>query len=171
MRPFERQVELLCTIPGVAERTAEVIIAELGPDMERFPSHRHAASWAAVCPGHDESAGKRRSGKTRKGDSWLRVALIEAAQSAAGRTKDTYLRAQYLRIRHRRGHKKAIVAVAHSILVSAYHVLQDGLSYQELGGDYFLTREDRQRVTQRLVRQLERLGQTVTLEPMTVEAG
>jgi transposase len=171
VRPFERQVELLCTIPGVGERTAEVIIAELGPDVERFPSHRHAASWAAVCPGHDESAGKRRSGKTRKGDSWLRVALIEAANSAAGRTKDTYLRAQYLRIRRRRGHKKAIVAVAHSILVSAYHVLQDGLSYQELGGDYFLTREDRQRVTQRLVRQLERLGQTVTLEPMTVEAG
>jgi Transposase IS116/IS110/IS902 family len=124
-----------------------------------------------VCPGHDESAGKRRSGKTRKGDSWLRVALIEAAQSAAGRTKDTYLRAQYLRIRRRRGHKKAIVAVAHSILVSAYHVLQDGLSYQELGGDYFLSREDRQRITQRLVRQLERLGQTVTLEPTTAEAG
>ena len=171
VRPFERQVELLCTIPGVAERTAEVIIAELGPDMERFPSHRHAASPAAVCPGHDESAGRRRSGKTRKGDSWLRVALIEAAKSAAGRTKDTYLRAQYLRIRRRRGHMKAIVAVAHSILVSAYHVLQDGLSYQELGGDYFLTPEDRQRVTQRLVRQLERLGQTVTLEPMTVEAG
>jgi transposase len=106
MRPFESQRELLCTIPGVAERTAEVIIAELGPDVERFPSHRHAASWAAVCPGHDESAGKRRSGKTRKGDRWLRVALIEAANSAAGRTKDTYLRAQYLRIKRRRGHKK-----------------------------------------------------------------
>jgi transposase len=89
MRPFERQRELLCTIPGVAERTAEVIIAELGPDVDRFPSHRHAASWAAVCPGHNESAGKRRSGKTRKGDRWLRVALIEAANSAAGRTKDT----------------------------------------------------------------------------------
>jgi len=97
MRPFERKRELLCTIPGVAERTAEVVLAELGPDMERFPSHRHAASWAAVCPGHEESAGKRRSGKTRKGDSWLRAALIEAANSAAGRTKDTYLRAQYLR--------------------------------------------------------------------------
>jgi transposase len=171
VRPFERQVELLCTIPGVAERTAEVIIAELGPGVERFPSHRHAASWAAVCPGHDESAGKRRSGKTRKGDSWLRVALIEAANTAAGRTKDTYLRAQYLRVRRRRGHKKAIVAVAHSILVSAYHVLQDDVSYQELGGDYFLTREDRQRVTHRLVRQLERLGQTVTLAPVAMEAG
>jgi transposase len=166
MRPFERKRELLCTIPGVAERTAEVVLAELGPDMERFPSHRHAASWAAVCPGHEESAGKRRSGKTRKGDSWLRAALIEAANSAAGRTKDTYLRAQYLRIRHRRGHKKAIVAVAHSILVSAYHVLAKDQSYQELGGDYFLRRADRERVTQRLVRQLERLGQRVTLEPV-----
>jgi len=170
MRPFERQRELLCTIPGVAERTAEVIIAELGPDVERFPSHRHAASWAAVCPGHDESAGKRRSGKTRKGDRWLRVALIEAANSAAGRTKDTYLRAQYLRIKRRRGHKKAIVAVAHSILVSAYHVLAEGQPYDELGGDYFLRREDRERVAQRLVCQLERLGHSVTLEPVAEPA-
>ena len=169
LRPFERQRELLCTIPGVAERTAEVIIAELGPDVERFPSHRHAASWAAVCPGHDESAGKRRSGKTRKGDRWLRVALIEAANSAAGRTKDTYLHAQYLRLKRRRGHKKAIVAVAHSILVSAYHVLAEGRPYEELGGDYFLRREDQQRITERLVRQLERLGQNVTLEPATLE--
>jgi transposase len=123
-----------------------VIVAELGPDVVRFPSHRHAASWAAVCPGHDESAGKRRSGKTRKGDRWLRVALIEAANSAAGRTKDTYLRAQYLRIKRRRGHKKAIVAVAHSIPVSAYHVLAEGRPYDELGGDSFLRREDRERV-------------------------
>jgi transposase len=89
VRPFERKRELLCTIPGVAERTPEVILAEFGPDMDRFPSHRHAASWAAICPGHDESAGKRKSGKTRKGDRWLRTALIEAAQSAAGRTKDS----------------------------------------------------------------------------------
>jgi transposase len=165
MRPFERQRELLCTIPGVAERTAEVIIAELGPDMERFPTHRHAASWAAVCPGHDESAGKRRSGKTRKGDSWLRTALIEAAQSAAGRTKDTYLHSQYLRVKRRRGHRKAIVAVAHSILVAAYYILRDEVPYTELGGDYFIQRDDPDRVTQRLVLQLERLGQSVTLEP------
>jgi transposase len=165
MRPFERQRELLCTIPGVAELTAEVIIAELGPDMGRFPTHRHAASWAAVCPGHDESAGKRRSGKTRKGDSWLRTALIEAAQSAAGRTTDTYLHSQYLRVKRRRGHKKAIVAVAHSILVAAYYILRDEVPYQELGGDYFVRREDPERLTQRLVRQLERLGQSVTLKP------
>jgi transposase len=165
MRPFERQRELLCTIPSVAERTAEVIIAEPGPDVERFPADRHAASWAAVCPGHDESAGKRRSGKTRKGDRWLRVALIEAANSAAGRTKDTYLRAQYLPIKRRRGHKKAIVAVAHSILVSAYHVLAEGRPYQELGGDYLLPREDQQHIAQRPLPQLERLAQPVTLEP------
>src|SRR2546429_327752 len=162
---WERARELLCTIPGVAERTAEVIIAELGPDMDRFPSHRHAASWAAICPGHDESAGKRRSGKTRKGDSWLRTALIEAAQSAAGRTRDTYLHSQYLRVKRRRGHKKAIVAVAHSILVAAYYILRDEVPYQELGGDYFVRREDQERLTQRLVRQLERLGQSVTLKP------
>jgi transposase len=163
--PFERKRELLCTIPGVAERTAEVILAELGPDMSRFPSHRHAASWAAICPGAEQSAGKRLSGKTRKGDRWLRTALIEAAQSAAGRTKDTYLHAQYLRVKRRRGHKKAIVAVAHSILVAADYMLRDEIPYQELGGDYFIRREDQERLTRRLVRQLERLGQRVILEP------
>jgi len=168
--PLERKRELLCTIPGVAQRTAEVILAELGPDMDRFPTHRHAASWAAICPGNEQSAGKRLSGKTRKGDRWLRTALIEAAQSAAGRTKDTYLRAQYLRVKRRRGHKKAIVAVAHSILVAAYYILSEETPYQELGGDYFVQREDTERVTRRLVRQLERLGQRVTLEPVAAQA-
>src|SRR5206468_5470140 len=147
LRPFEHKLELLTTIPGVAERTAEVILAELGPDMQRFPDHRHAASWAALCPGNEESAGKRKTGKTRKGDRWLRTALIEAANSAAGRTKDTYLHSQYLRIKRRRGHKKAIVAVAHSILVAAYHMLKDRCSYDELGGDYFLRRQDHDKLT------------------------
>jgi transposase len=163
--PLEHKRELLCTIPGVAERTAEVILAELGPDMSRFPSHRHAASWAAICPGNEQSAGKRLSGKTRKGDRWLRTALIEAAQSAAGRTKDTYLNAQYVRVKRRRGHKKAIVAVAHSILIATYYILLEDKPYNELGGDYFMNRENTDRVTRRLVRQLERLGQRVTLEP------
>lgn len=167
LRPFKREVELLCTIPGVAQRTAEVMLAEFGPDMSRFPTHRHAASWAAICPGNEESAGKRRTGKTRKGDRWLRTALIEAANSAAGRTRDTYLRSQYLRIKRRRGHKKAIVAVAHSILVAAYHVLERDQSYEDLGGDYFIRRQDQDKLTRHLVRQLERLGQRVTLEPAT----
>jgi transposase len=169
LRPFERQLELLETIPGVGRLTAEVMLAEFGPDMSRFPSHRHAASWAAICPGHDESAGKRRSGKTRKGNRWLRTALIEAANSASGRTRGTYLNAQYLRLKSRRGHSKAIVAVAHSILVSAYHVLTEGRPYADLGNDHFARREDTERLTRRLVRQLERLGQRVTVEPATAE--
>jgi transposase len=171
LRPFEHELELLCTIPGVGRITAEVMLAELGPDMSRFPSDRHAASWAAICPGHDESAGKRRSGKTRKGNRWLRTALIEAANSAAGRTRGTYLNAQYLRLKSRRGHAKAIVAVAHSILVSAYHVLERDQTYEELGGDYFISRVDTEHLTRRLVRQLERLGQSVTLTPSTAAAG
>ena len=170
LRPFGREVELLTTIPGVAQRTAEVILAELGADMARFPDHRHVASWAAICPGNEESAGKRKTGKTRKGDSWLRTALIEAANSAAGRTRDTYLNAQYVRIKRRRGHSKAIVAVAHSILVSAYYILRDAQPYEDLGGDYFLRRETPERLTRHLVRQLERLGQSVTLKPLAEAA-
>jgi transposase len=170
LRPFERQRELLQTIPGVGPLTAEVMLAEFGPDMSRLPSDRHAASWGAICPGHDDSAGKRRSGKTRKGNRWLRTALIEAANSAAGRTRGTYLNAQYLRLKSRRGHSKAIVAVAHSILVSAYHVLYEQRSYEDLGGDYFVRREDTEHLTRRLIRQLERLGQSVKLTPVASEA-
>jgi transposase len=170
LRPLEHKVELLTTIPGVGVRTAEVILAELGPDMERFPDHRHVASWAALCPGNEESAGKRKTGKTRKGDSWLRTALIEAANSAAGRTRDTYLNAQYTRVKRRRGHSKAIVAVAHSILVSAYYILRDGKPYEDLGGDYFLRRENPEHLARHLVSQLERLGQHVTLQPMAEPA-
>lgn len=121
---FAHKAELLTTIPGVAQRTHQVILAELGPDMSRFASDRHAASWAAICPGNDESAGKRRSGKTRNGNPHLHTALIEAANAAA-RSKNTYLRAQYEHVKRRRGHKKAIGAVAHSILIAAYHSLKD----------------------------------------------
>lgn len=162
--PFARQVELLCTIPGVKQRTAEVILAEIGPDMSRFPDAGHLASWAGMCPGNNESAGKHKSGKTRKGSKWLRKALVEAAHAAA-RSKDTYLAAQYARLRGRRGPKKAAVAVGHSILVIAYHLLERDVPYQDLGAGFYadLHARHKQAYTNRLVRQLERLGYDVDL--------
>jgi transposase len=162
IRPFEAAVELLCTIPGVQRRTAETVIAETGGDMTAFPSARHLASWAGVCPGNDQSAGKRRSGTTRKGSKWLRGALTEAAISAA-RTRDSYLSAQYRRLRARRGHSKALTAVAHSILTAAWHMLRNGETYNDPGADYF-ARRDPERLARRLVAQLERLGHTVVLK-------
>lgn len=165
LAPFAERAEQLDAIPGVGSVTAEVIIAELGIDMARFASHRHAASWVKICPGNHESAGKRRSGRTGKGNRHLRAALVEAAQAAA-RTKGTYLRAQYEQIKRRHGHNKAIVAVAHSILVAVYFMLRDDVSYQDLGGDYFARRSDPERMTRRLVAQLERLGHKVTLEAL-----
>jgi transposase len=168
LAPFARKAELLTTITGVAARNSQVILAELGPDMSRFPSDRHAASWVAICPGNDESAGKRRSGKTRRGNPHLRAALIESANAAA-RSKNTYLRAQYAQVKRRRGHKKAIVAVAHSILIAAYHILKDDIAYHDLGGDYFTRRADPQRIARRLVAQLERLGHAVTLQTPTAQ--
>jgi hypothetical protein len=133
--------------------------------MSRFSSHRHSASWAKLCPGNHESAGKRRSGRTGKGNRHLRAALIEAAQGAA-RTKNTYLRAQYEQIKRRHGHNKAIVAVAHSILVTVYYKLRDNVAYHDLGGDYFARRSDPERMTRRLIAQLERLGHKVTLQQL-----
>ena len=162
IRPFASAVELLCTIPGVQRRTAEVIIAEIGADMAVFPTAAHLASWAGLCPGNDESAGKRRSGRTRKGSRWLSIALTEAAQ-ANTRSRDTYLNAQYRRLRARRGHKRAIGAVKHSIICACWHMLTTGEIYHDAGGDYF-TRLDPLKQTRRLVAQLERLGHTVTLE-------
>ena len=164
--PFAQKAELLCTITGVGERNSQVIIAELGPDMSRFLTDRHAASWAGICPGNNESAGKRRHGKTRKGNPYLRAALVESANAAA-RSKNTYLRAQYEQVKRRKGHDKAIVAVAHSILIAAYHILKADVPYQDLGGDYFTRQADPQRITKRLVAQLERLGHTVTLQTST----
>jgi transposase len=164
--PFAAAVELLCTIPGVQRRAAEVIIAETGGDMTAFASAGHLASWAGVCPGNDESAGKRRSGRTRKGSKWLRGTLIEAARAAA-RTRDTYLNAQYQRVRARRGANKASLAVAHSLLVAIWHMLQTGETYLDPGGDYY-TRRDPARTTRRLVTQLERLGYSVTIQEQQV---
>jgi transposase len=160
--PLAPAVELLCTIPGVQRRTAEVIIAETGGDMSAFPTAKHLTSWAGVCPGNDESAGKHRSRRTTKGSKWLRAALTEAAK-AASRTRETYLAAQYQRLRARRGHNKATTAIAHSMLTAAWHMLQTGETYNDPGADYF-TRRDPQRQTRRLVAQLERLGHTVTLQ-------
>ena len=160
--PFAQAVELLRTIPGVARRTAEVIIAETGGDMTAFPSAKHLASWAGMCPGNDMSAGKRRTGTTRKGSKWPRGALAEAALSAA-RTKDAYLAAQYRRLAARRGPRKAITAVGHSILVAARHMLQTGEIYADPGGDFY-ARRNPERLTRRLVAQLENLGHAVTLQ-------
>jgi transposase len=155
-------VQLLDTVPGVGETVAQSIVAEIGVDMARFPTDHHLASWAGRCPGNNESAGKRKSGKTTKGSRYLRAALVQAAW-AASHQKGTYLAAQYKRLVKRMGKKKALVAVGHSILVSAYHVLQTRTSYQDLGGDYFDRRNvDTQR--KRLIRQLESLGVKVTVE-------
>jgi transposase len=165
-RPFEESVALLDTIPGIARETAEIIVAEIGTDMSRFPSANHLASWAGVAPGNNESAGKRRSGKTTKGNHALGVALNQAA-NAASHTKNTYLSAQYHRIAARRGKKKAIVAVEHSILIIAYHIIQDKTPYHELGSDYFDKRRP-ETTAKRLVKRLEHLGFQVALQQMQV---
>jgi transposase len=167
--PFVAEaVQLMQTIPGVGERVAETVVSEIGVDMGRFPADAHLASWAGVCPGNDESAGKKRAGKTTKGSPYLRAALIQAAW-AASHQEGTYLAAQYRRLAKRTGRKKALVAVGHSILVIIYHVLKGHTSYEELGGDYFDRRNvERQRT--RLIRRLESLGLRVTVEELPVAA-
>jgi transposase len=160
--PFEAAIERLDVIPGVGRRTAETLVAEIGTDMSRFPTAAPLASWAGVCPGQHESAGKQHTGKTRKGSPWLRQALIEAA-SAAGKTKSTYLAAQYHRLMPRRGRNKAAVAVGHTILVIAWHLLQHDSPYVDLGSTYFDER-DRAATERRLVRRLEQLGYSVHLD-------
>ena len=162
LRPCDAELERLATIPGIGRRTAELLVAEIGTDMSRFPTPAHLASWAGMCPGNDESAGKRRSGKTRKGSPWLRSTLIEAAR-AAGRSKGTYLAAQYHRLAARRGTKRAAVAVGHTILVIAHRLLSEGDVYRDLGDRYFDER-NRHAVERRLVTRLEGLGYTVSLE-------
>jgi transposase len=163
--PLAPAVELLCTIPGVGRRAAEVISAETGGDMTAFPTAKHLVSWAGMCPGNDESAGKRRSGKTRKGSKWLSQTLVECAKSA-NRGKNTYLAAQYARLRARRGANKATIAVCHSILTAVWHMLRTGETYTDPGADFF-ARRDPERTRKRLVDQLQRLGYTVTLQEST----
>lgn len=169
-RPFEEAVTLLDTIPGVGRETAENIVSEIGTDMSRFPTANHLASWAGVSPGNNESAGKRRSGRTRPGNKALRAALNQAAHAVA-HTRNNYLSAQYHRLAARRGKKKAVVAVMHSMLVIAYHLIQRKQPFQDLGGDYF----DKQKpaaTAKRLVKHLERLGYQVSLQsaPLPVAA-
>lgn len=165
--PFAEQIRRLSTIPGVGRRTAEVVIAEIGVDMSRFPTAADLASWAGLCPGNRESAGKRRSGKARKGNAALRTALCEAAWAAA-RTRNTYLAAQYRRFARRfgkNGQPKAAFAVAHTLIVSIWHMLARDLDYIDLGADHFDRRDDSAAHARRLVRQLELMGHRVTLEP------
>ena len=160
--PFEPMLANLDTIPGVDRKGAITILAETGGEMSRFPTAGHLCSWGALCPGQNESAGKRRSGHTRQGNRYLRGTLIEGGL-AATRANGTALQARYQRVKRHRGHKKAVVAVGHQILEIAYYIMRDSVTYQELGADYF-DRRHRDRAIRRHVRQLEALGYRVTLE-------
>ena len=162
--PFRFAVEHVMSIPGISDIGAQVIVSEIGIDMSRFPSEGHLISWAGMCPRNDESAGKRRSNRVRKGAPWLKTTLVQCAWAAV-RKKDSYLKAQFLRIKARRGPKKAIMAVAASILTAIYHMLKDGTLYQDLGSNHFQTRSKGQQ-TKRLVKRLADLGYDVALTPL-----
>ena len=162
--PYEPVLERLQTIPGVARKTAVALVAEIGVDMTVFPTAAHLASWAGICPGNNASGGKRKSGRTRHGSPWLKTALTEAAQAAA-RTKGTYLAAHHASVRGRRGTYKAIGATRHDLLIVYWHVVHDQVNYAELGADWAVRRHCPEHQIRRLVRQLEHLGQQVTLAP------
>jgi len=164
LRPFEAHINLLVTMVGWQRRTAEVFLAETGADMGRFPTAEHLASWSRLCPSNCESAGKRRNTPTRARKTWLGQALIEAARAAA-RSKNTYFSAKYQRLAHRRGPNKAAVAVAHTMVVTAWHMLNTGEPYHDPGGDYYQKRRDPQRETRLLVARLQALGHHVELTP------
>ena len=163
LAPIHESARLLTTLPGVSQVTAQVLVAEIGVDMARFPSAAHLVSWTGLCPRSDESAGKRRSTRVRKGATWLKTALVTAAWAAV-RVKNSYLQSQFHRLRSRRGAKKAILAVAASMITAAYHMLKNRVPYQDLGADHF-TRRDRSKVIRRLIRRLNDLGCQVQLEP------
>jgi transposase len=162
LEPFRAQVKLLKSIPGVSDQVARTLVAEIGADMTPFPSAAHLLSWAGLCPQLKESAGKRQSTRLRKGAPWLKPVLVQAAWAAV-RKKDSYYRAQFARLKTRRGPKKAVVAVAASMLTAAYFMLRDGTEFQDIGGNYF-DRVDRPRATKTLVRRLEKLGYHVEIK-------
>jgi len=164
VEPFRVAIEMLSTIPGLSSVSAEVIVSEIGIDMSRFPTEAQLISWAGLCPKNDESAGKRRSNRIKKGAPWLKTTLVQCAW-AASRKKGSYLQAQFLRLRSRRGSQKAIVAVAASILTAAYHMLKDGTLYQDLGANHFDQRAKGKHVL-RLVNRLQNLGFAVQITPM-----
>jgi transposase len=166
--PFEEAVVLWQTMPGVDRVTACNLVAEVGVDMRPFPTSQQLASWAALCPGNHESAGKRMSGKTRDGNKWLRRSLCQAAW-AATRKKDCYLSAQFKRLAARRGVKRAVMAVAHTMLVIGYHMLKTRRGYHELGGDY-LERINKHQLQRYYMKRLQRLGLVVTVEPAVAPA-
>jgi transposase len=161
-RPFAGEIERLDTVPGADRRVAEIVLAEVGADMKPFASHQHLASWAGMCPGNEESAGKRRRRRITPGNHWLKGTLVQAAW-AASHAKNTYLASQYRRLAGKRGRKRALVAVGHSILVVIYHMLKAGTSYADLGADFF-DRLEPERLTRYYVKRLESLGHKVTLE-------
>jgi transposase len=163
IRPFEAAIAVWDSLPGIGRRVAEIIVAEIGADLKPFEDAPHLASWAGMCPGNDESAGKRRTGRTRKGSKWLRRALVEAAHSAAHK-KNSYFQAQYARLVRRRGKQRAAVAVGHSLLVTGYYLITRQQTYQDLGSTYFDER-DREAVKRRAVRRLEQLGFHVQITP------
>lgn len=168
IRPFEQAVTLWESIPGVEHVTACNLVAEIGVDMSQFPTAQHLASWAALCPGNHESAGKRKSGRTRNGNRWLRRTLCQAAW-AVTRKKNCYLSAQFQRVSARRGIKRAVMAVAHTMLVIAYHMLKTGQTYHELGGDY-LDQIHKDQLQKHFVKRLEKLGLKVSVEPLSEAA-
>jgi len=167
-RPFAPAIAKVATLPGFDQRSAQNVVAEIGADMDTFPSAQHLASWAGVCPGNNESAGKRKSGKTTKGNRWLGSALSQSAWAAA-RKKDSYFQAQYRRLAGRRGKKRAIVAVAHSLLTVIYHMLKDASEYRELGSHYF-DKLNAHRLLPHLLKRIKDMGYQVTLQELSQEA-
>ncbi len=161
MDPFDESIQQIDDVPGIGTRTAQAILGEIGLDMTRFPTASHLASWAGVSPGNNMSAGKRKSGRTTRGNRWLRSALVQAARGAV-RTSDTYLNAQYHRLAARRGDKRAIIALAHSILIIIYNMLRNETGYQDLGAKYF-DKRDSQAIIRRTIRRFERMGFDVTI--------